>query len=450
MIITRKHLSRRTFLRGAGAVIGLPLLDAMLPAMGWAHGAARQPATRLCYVYVPNGMVMQNWKPAREGKDYELPLILRPLEPFREHLLVLSRLMCHNANALGDGPGDHARASASFLTGTHPRESGSDIRAGVSVDQVAAQALGGQTRLASLELGLEDTRMVGLCDAKYSCAYTSSISWRTPTTPLPPLTNPRHVFERLFGNIDTSLSPAAAARRARYRQSILDGAIDETRRLTGALGPADRRKLDEYLASIRDVEQSIARLEQRADSGLNPADLGMERPAGTPADYAEHSRLMYQLQALAFQADITRVSTLMVGRESSIRSYDQLGIPESHHQLSHHRNDPATLAKLTRIQTYHMSFFAQFIERLRSTPDGDASLLDRSMIVYGAGISDSNRHIHENLPALVLGKGNGALRTGRHIDYRRDTPVTNLHLALLDRLGVRPGRLGDSTGLLEI
>ena len=418
MIITRKHLSRRTFLRGAGAVIGLPLLDAMVPALGWAQGAARATPTRLCFVYVPNGMVMQDWTPAAEGRNFELTPILRPLERFKEQTLVLSNLMCHNANALGDGPGDHARASASFLTGAHPRESGSDILAGVSADQVAAQAIGRQTRLPSLELGLEDTRMVGLCDAKYSCAYTSSISWRTATTPLPPVTNPRHVFERLFGNVDTNLDRATAARRARYRQSILDGAIEQARSLNANVGlAADRRRIDEYLASIREVERSLERFQ-----GSAPANgPGMERPAGTPADYAEHSRLMYNLQALALQADQTRIITMMVGRESSIRSYDQIGIPESHHQLSHHRNDPAALAKLTRIQTYHMGFFAEFIAKLQATSDGDATLLDRSMIVYGAGISDSNRHLHDRLPVLVVGKGNGSLNfrpahqlTGEH------------------------------------
>jgi hypothetical protein len=445
MIVTRKHLSRRTFLRGAGAVIGLPLLDAMTPALGWARGAGREPPLRLCFVYVPNGMVMPNWTPATAGRRFELTPILKPLERFREHTLVLSGLMCHNANALGDGPGDHARASASFLTGAHPRESGSDLYAGVSADQLAAEAVGKSTRLRSLELGLEDTRMVGLCDAKYSCAYTSSISWRTPTTPLPPLTNPRHVFERLFGSGPT-LDPATAARRARRRQSILDGAVAETRRLAASVGPADRRKLDEYLTSIREVERGIERF--RA-AGRGPAP-SVERPVGTPADYAEHARLMFGLLALAFRADLTRVSTMMIGRESSIRSYDQIGIPESHHQLSHHRNDPATLDKLTRIQTYHMGFFAEFIGRLQSAGDGDGTLLDRCMIVYGAGISDSNRHVHERLPVLVVGKGNGSLKTGRHIDYRKDTPVTNLHLALLDRLNVRPGRLGDSTGLLEV
>jgi hypothetical protein len=390
-------------------------------------------------------MVMQDWTPVAQGRGFQFTPILRPLERFRDHTLVLSRLMCHNANPLGSGPGDHARASAAFLTGAHPRESGSDIFAGVSADQVAAQAIGNQTRFPSLELGLEDTRMVGLCDGKYSCAYTSSISWRTPTTPLPPLTNPRHVFERLFGNFDTNVDRATAERRARYRRSILDGAVEEARGLHASVGPADRRRLDEYLESIREVERGLERIQ-----GTSAGRPAIERPAGTPADYAEHSRLMYRLQALALEADFTRVITMMVGRESSIRAYDQIGIPESHHQLSHHRNDPAALAKLTRIQTHHLSFFAEFIARLHATPDGDRTLLDRSMIVYGAGISDSNRHIHENLPVLVVGKGNGRLTSSRHIDFQRDTPVANLHRALLDRIGVRPDRLGDSTGVLEI
>jgi hypothetical protein len=446
MILTRRHLSRRTFLRGAGAVIGLPLLDAMVPALGYAEGAARPAATRLCFVYVPNGMVMQDWTPAATGKNFEFTPILRPLQQFREQTLVLSHLSCHNANPLGSGPGDHARASASFLTGAHPRESGSDIFAGVSADQVVAQAIGDQTRFPSLEVGLEDTRMVGLCDGKYSCAYTSSISWRTPTTPLPPLTNPRHVFERLFGNVDANVDGATAERRARYRRSILDSAAEAARDLNASVGPADRRRIDEYLESIREVERGLERFQ-----GSNVASRpGIERPSGTPADYAEHSRLMYRLQALALEADLTRVITMMVGRESSIRAYDQIGIPESHHQLSHHRNDPAALAKLTKIQTYQLGFFAEFIARLQATQDGDATLLDRSMIVYGAGISDSNRHIHENLPVLVMGKGNGKLTSGRHIDFQRDIPVTNLHLALLDRMGARPERLGDSTGALEI
>lgn len=443
MIITRKHLSRRTFLRGAGALVGLPLLDAMVPALGRARAATPPPPTRLCFVYVPNGMVMPSWTPAGRGRDFAFTPILKPLEPFRDQTLVVSRLMAYNANALGDGGGDHARAAGSFLTGAHPRETGSDIRAGVSADQVAAAAIGRQTRLASLELGLEDQRVVGLCDGKYSCAYTSCISWRTPTTPLPPVPNPRDVFERLFGTADPG---PAAARRARYRRSILDGAAEEARHLKSDLGPADQRKLDEYLTSIREVERGIQQAE-RDGPARRPAG---GPPAGIPADPTEHARIMFELLALAFQADVTRVATMMVGRESSIRSYDHLGLPESHHQLSHHRNDPATLAKLVKIQTYHMGLFANLVAKLRATQDGDGTLLDRCMILYGAGIADSNRHTHENLPVLVVGRGNGSLKTGRHIDCGKDTPVTNLLLAMLDRVGVRPGRLGDSTGPLEV
>jgi hypothetical protein len=446
MIVTGKHLSRRSFLRSAGALIGLPLLDAMVPALAWARPANRNPPLRLGFVYVPNGMVMSNWTPATQGTIFAFPPILKPMEPFREHTLVLSGLMDHNANALGDGGGDHARAASSFLTGAHPRESGSDICAGVSADQLAAQALGGKTRLPSLELGLEDTRIVGQCDGNYSCAYTSTISWRTPRTPMPPMPNPRHVFERLFGNSDAQADPLAAARRARYRQSILDGVVEETRRLRSSVGETDRRKIDEYLTSIREVERSIQRAErERPEHG--PA---VERPPGIPADHTEHARLIFELLALAFQSDATRIATMMIGRESSIRSYDQIGIPEAHHQLSHHRNDPANLTKLTKIQTYHMGLFAKFIAKLQSTSDGDGSLLDRSMILYGAGIADSNRHTHEKLPILVVGKGNRSLRTGRHIDLGKNTPVTNVLLAMLDRVGVRPERLGDSTGVMEL
>jgi hypothetical protein len=448
MIVTGKHLSRRAFLRGTSALIALPMLDAMVPALASARAVVKQSPMRMCFVYVPNGMVMSNWTPKGVGREFEYSTILKPLEKFRNQTLIVSGLADQNANALGDGPGDHARAAASFLTGAHPRESGSDIHAGVSADQLVVQAIGHQTRLPSLELGLEDNRIVGLCDSKYSCAYTSTISWQTATTPLPPMANPRQVFDRLFGfgSADPGLPKDVAARRARYRQSILDGAMQETKALTAIVGPADRRKLDEYLTSVREIEKRIQRIAEE-EPVQKPA---MDRPAGTPADYSEHAGLIFDLLSLAFQADITRVSTMMIGRESSIRSYDQIGIPESHHQISHHRNDPANLAKLTKIQTYHVSLFAKFIEKLKSMKEGDGSVLDRSMILYGAGISDSNRHLHDKLPAAVVGGGLGASRMGQHIAYPSDVPVTNLLLTLLNQIDVRPDRLGDSTGPLVL
>jgi len=448
MIVTRKHLSRRAFLRGTSAAIALPFLDAMVPALASAQAAVKQSPLRMCFVYVPNGMVMSNWTPKGEGRDFELSPILKPLEKYRDQTLVVSGLADKNANALGDGPGDHARASASFLTGAHPRESGSDLHAGVSADQLVAEAIGHQTRLPSLELGLEDNRVVGLCDSKYSCAYTSTISWRTPTSPLPPVANPRQVFDRLFGfgSADAGLPKDVAERRARYRQSILDGAMQETRALSATVGPADRRKLDEYLMSVREIEKRIQRIAEE-DPVQKPA---IDRPAGTPADYSEHAGLIFDLLALAYQTDITRVSTMMIGRESSIRSYDQIGIPESHHQISHHRNDPANLAKLTKIQTYHVSLFAKFIDKLQSMKEGDGTVLDHSMILYGAGISDSNQHLHDKLPVAVVGGGLGASKTGQHVAYHKDVPVTNLLLTLLNQMGVRPDRLGDSTGALVL
>jgi hypothetical protein len=458
MIISGKHLSRRTFLRGASAMIGLPLLDAMVPALARAQSVAHTPPTRLCFVYVPNGVVMQNWTPTGQGAGFEFTPILRPLESFREHTLVLSGLMDHNANALGDGGGDHARAGASFLTGAHPRKTGgSNIHVGISADQVAADAIGTQTRLPSLQLGLDDSRTVGHCDSGYSCAYTNSISWRTASTPLPPQANPRHVFDRLFGNFDATLDAQTRARRARYRQSILDGAIGETQRLGAELGPDDRRKIEEYLTSIREIEQRIQRLEQQGAPTFPPPSTGggsgrgeLEQPAGIPVDFAEHARLMYDLQFLAFQADLTRVTTMMIGREGSVRTYEQIGVPEPHHPLSHHQNRAESLAKLTKINAYHVKLFAQFIAKLQATRDGDRTLLDRSLIVYGSAIADSNRHTHERLPVVVLGKGNNTITSGRHINYQRNTPLTNLYLALLERMNVRPERLGDSTGLLEI
>jgi hypothetical protein len=439
MFVTRKHLSRRTLLRGLGTAIALPCLDAMTPAFATAASAAATKATRLAFVYIPNGAVMRDWTPATAGAGWELTPILKPLEAWRSDMFVLTGLADHNGNALGDGGGDHARAAASFLTGVHPfKTAGSDIHCGISADQIVASRLANVTRLPSLELGCDDSRIVGSCDTGYSCAYTNNISWRGPDSPMPPETNPRLVFERLFGAEDYSLDPATRARRAEYRKSILDLARERTQKLMGDLGSADRRKVDEYLYAIRAVEKRIATAETD-NRNITPS---IEKPSGIPITYTDYLKLMYDLQVIAFQADLTRVSTTMVGREGSIRVYTEAGVPDPHHPLSHHRNNPESLAKLTKINTLHTELLAYFIGRLKATPDGDGTLLDHSMVVYGGGISDSNRHIHENLPVLLFGRGGGGLKPGRHIVYDKQPPVTNLYLTLMDRMGVKPGPIG--------
>jgi hypothetical protein len=441
--ITRKHLSRRTVLRGIGATVALPVLDAMTPALARAGGTR---PVRLAFTYVPNGVTLADWTPKGTGAVYELSRILRPLAPFKDDLLVLSGLAAKNANALGDGPGDHARAGACFLTGVHPRKTaGADILSGVSVDQVAAQAVGGETRLPSIELGCEESRTVGNCDSGYSCAYTNSISWRTATTPMPPETNPRSAFERLFGLEDVALSPEERARRARRRKSILDVVGERTRRLVAGLGPSDRRKMDEYLYAIREIERQLERAEK---DGLE-VPPGVEKPAGIPATFAEYVKLMFDMQVVAFQADITRVATMMIGREGSLQTYPEIGVPDSHHPLTHHRGQPDFVEKVTKINTYHAELFAHFLARLRATPDVEGTLLDNTMIVYGSAISDGDKHTHDDLPVLLVGGGGGRLRPGRHLVYPRDTPLTNLYLTLLDGMGVRPESVGDSTGRLE-
>jgi len=448
MILTGKHIHRRHFLKGVGVALALPMLDAMVPAtFGQALKAvAAKSPQRLSFVYVPNGIVMDNWTPTTEGADFALPSILQPLASHRQQLSVITGLMDHQAEALGDGGGDHARAGASYLTGSHPyKTGGSDIYAGVSADQVAAKQLGQKTRLPSIEVGLDDNRTVGHCDSGYSCAYTNSISWQGPSTPLPPEANPRLLFERLFGDFDPSVSAETRARRALYRKSILDSATDETSKLMGAVGAADKHKLDEYLTTIREVELRI----EQAEKNPAPADPGMEKPSGIPSDFSEHAKILYDLQVLAFQADLTRVATMMMGREGSVRTYEQIGVPDPHHPLSHHRGRTESLVKLTKINTYHVELFAHFLDRLKNTPDGDGTLLDHSMIVYGCGISDSDKHLHYDLPVLLAG-GGGGLRGNRHFSVEQNTPITNLYLSLLDRMDVHADTLGDSTGKLEI
>lgn len=443
MMITRKHISRRTLLKGLGTAVALPMLDAMTPALS----AAPKAPVRLAFLYVPNGVANINWwTPEGTGRDFKFSRLLKPLESLREDLFVLTGLDDHNGNALGDGPGDHGRAGASFLSGVHCKKTaGADIQAGISADQVAAQLIGNQTRFASLELGCEDSRTVGNCDSGYSCAYTNSISWRTPTTPNPPEINPRMAFERLFGTEDLSLAPEVRARRAAYRKSILDFVREDTQKLVGTLGPSDKRKMDEYLFAVREIEKRIETAEKE-NRNINP---GIEKPAGIPVTFTEYVRLMTDIQMVAFQTDLTRVSTLMFAREGSMRVYPELNIPDPHHPLTHHRNNQEWIEKVAQINTYHVSLFAEYLKRLKATKDGDGSLLDHSMIMYGAGLSDGNKHDHENLPILLAGRGDGSLKPGRHLVFKPGVPLTNLYLTLLDRMGARADKIGDSTGKIE-
>jgi len=442
-MMTGKRLSRRTLLRGIGAAIALPALDAMTPAFAASRLTSASPR-RMAFVYVPNGIIMKDWTPAGAGADFEFSRILKPLEPHRQNLLVLSGLTHNTGRALGDGPGDHARAAASFLTGVHPKKTaGADIQAGVSVDQIAAQKIGHATRFASLELGCEDGRLVGNCDSGYSCAYSNSLSWRATATPMPPEVNPRAVFERLFG--DASETPEVRAKRLNYNKSILDFVAEDTQRLKGGLGRTDRRKLDEYLDAVREIEQRI----EGAEHDSKEFVPSIEKPSGVPVEFADHVKLMFDLMTLAFQADLTRISTFMICREGSTRTYREIGISDAHHPLTHHRGNPEWIEKVAKINCFHMEQFAYFVGKLRSTPDGDGTLLDRVMIVYGSGLADGNEHTHHDLPVVLAGSGNGALRPGRHVLYPKETPMTNLYVAMLDHMGITPEHIGDSTGELE-
>ncbi len=446
MIVTGRHLPRRTFLKSLSTAIALPYLDAMRPAFASASGvdASARHVQRLIFTYIPNGVTMEAWTPAIAGAGFEYTRILKPLEAFRDRTLVLSGLAHKNAYALGDGPGDHARAAACYLTGVHPKKTaGADIKNGVSVDQIAAQHLGASTRFPSLELGCDDSRTVGNCDSGYSCAYTNSLSWRSETAPNPPETNPRLVFERLFGSFDAGLDPQTRARRQDSRRSVLDLVTGRTSELVKTLGTSDRRKVDEYLSSIREVERRI----QVAEQDMTDLPEGLEKPTGIPVTYDDYVSLMFDLQVLALQADLTRVVTMMMGREGSMRTYPEIGVPDPHHPLTHHRNTPEWIEKVTQVNTFHMGLFARFVEKLQATPDGDGSLLDQSTIVYGSGIADGDKHTHEDLPVLLVG-GSG-FKMGRHVQYPADTPMTNLYLTVLDRVGVRPDAIGDSTGRID-
>ena len=445
MIITHLALPRRTVLRGLGAALALPLLDAMVPALSALGKTAANPVRRLGFVYIPNGAIMERWTPAVEGAAFELSPSLAPAAAFRDQMVVVSGLTNAMAESMGDGNGGHSRASAVALTGVHPKwTEGADLLAGTSVDQFAAAELGTKTPLRSLELAIDVNYMVGNCENGYSCAYLNTISWRTPTRPNPMENNPRAVFERLFGDGGSAAERLAETRRDR---SILDWVRTDVRRLQRELGSGDQRRVDEYLDSIREVERRIQAAEaQSADPSLELPD----RPVGIPNGYEEHVKIMFDLLTLAYRADVTRVFTFMLGREVSNRAYTNIGIPDPHHGISHHQNDPEKIAKIAKINTYHMQLTASFLEKLRTTPDGDGSLLDHSLIVHGGGMSNPNEHSYVGLPMVVFGGGSGQLEGGRHLKFPVETPVANLYLSLLDKVGCPTETLGDSTGQLNL
>src|SRR5712691_4151789 len=410
MTIFKKAIPRRTVLKVAGAALALPLLDAMVPAFAGPTDTAAKPAIRMGFMYVPNGIILNKWTPDTEGANFEMTPILEPLTPFRDRFLVLSGLDQKNANMLpGEGGAFHSRATATFLTGVHPKPTeGVDMRGGVSVDQIAAKELGKQTQLASLEMCLDPVEAAGVCEPQYTCAYMNTISWRTPTTPMPMEDHPRVVFERLFGDSETT-DPAARRARIEEDRSLLDSLTEGVARFRSTLAPSDRPKLGEYLDAVRDVERRIQLAEQQSARELPT----LERPAGgVPGSFEDHAKLMMDLQVLAFQTDLTRVITFMIAHDRSPRSYPEIGIPEAHHALSHHRGDPASIAKLVQLNTYHVNLFKYYLDKLRSTPDGDFGRLDHSMIVYGAGIADGNLHTEDNLPKLLLGGGAGHIKSG--------------------------------------
>jgi hypothetical protein len=437
MMITRNPIGRRTLLRGLGASVALPLLESMMPSAKAAEAAAAA-RKRLQVLYLPNGMVMQNWKPVEMGENYVMSTTLKPLEPFRDRFMVIKGLDHAMAEAMGDGAGDHARCCATFLTGVHIKKSDHELVCGASMDQLVAKRFGEQTQIASMELGLDAPSMVGSCDSGYSCAYNNTMSWTGPQTPLPITVNPREVFERLFG--DGDLADAATRRNQMLLQaSLLDFVADDAKRFAGKLGANDRRKIEEYMESIRDVERRIQKAEA---AGAETALPQMARPSGIPESYSEYARMMIDLQVLAMQADLTRVGTFMFGRESGARSYPETGVADGHHPLSHHGNNPEKMANLTKINTYHVEQVAYYFKKMSETKDGEASLLDSTMVLAGAALADPNRHDHRDLPIIL---GGGLVKGNRHIDAK-SVPMTNLMLTMMDMLGVHEEKLGDSSG----
>jgi len=439
------QIPRRTFLRGVGTVMALPLLEAMLPQSVLAATPAKKAPVRMAFFYVPNGVHLPAWHPGGQtGPLGQLPETLQPLTSAKDYVTVMTGLTCDKARPNGDGAGDHARSASAFLTGCQPRKTpGADIKVGISVDQYAAQQVGKNTRFASLELGCERGAQAGNCDSGYSCAYSSNIAWSTENTPVAKEVDPRLVFDRLFGNGNNVEMAETRQRRDRYQKSILDFVLEDAKTLQTRLGVKDQQKLDEYFTGVREIEKRVELAGRTID-----VPKGFTPPTGIPQEYADHIKLMLDMLVLAFQADQTRVATFMFANEGSNRSYKQINVPEGHHDLSHHGKDPGKQAKLQLINRFHMEQFAYFVEKLRSIPEAGGTVLDNSMLLYGSGISDGDRHNHDDLPILMVGKGGGKINAGRHILYPENTPLNNLFLSMLDVMQVPVHSLGDSTGRL--
>ena len=439
-------IPRRTFLKGMGTLMALPLLEAMLPLSAMAT-SYKVRTTRMAFLFVPNGMSMPQWTPTSEGFGFAIPEVLQPLKPLEGQFSVLTGLSQRNAFALGDGPGDHARSAAAWLTGVHPKKTaGADIKAAISADQVAAVKLGHLTPFASIEIGCERGAEAGNCDSGYSCAYSSNISWRGEATPMAKEINPRLVFERLFGKGDKNESLESRVLRSRYNHSVLDFVMEDASRLRTQLGDRDQKKLDEYFTAVREIEERLAKFDKAT---ANVGTGGVRIPSGVPHDYSDHIRLMGDMMILAFQADLTRVATFMFANEGSNRSYPMIGVPEGHHDMSHHGTDAMKLKKKEQIDQFHVAQLAYILEKMSAIKEPEGSLLDNSMVVYGGGIGDGDRHNHDDLPILIAGKGGGTIKQGVHAVYPNGTPLNNLFLSMLDRMGVPTETLGDSTGKLQ-
>ncbi len=447
--MNRKPILRRTMLRGLGTAISLPLLEAMLPTSRAAAAAAQTPPLRMMFFMVPNGAHMPAWTPSTQGPGFALPATLEPLQKHREYVSVFSGLTLDGARDHGDGAGDHARSGASFLTGAHPRKTdGADIKSSVSVDQVAAQAIGSKSRFASLELGIDGSAQAGNCDSGYSCAYSSNLAWRNESSPLAKENDPSAVFDRLFGNGDSASEGKNRAARIERRKSVLDFVLDDAKALQTRLGTADKRKLDEYLYAVRDVENRMThsdKLKVGEDGVPNIA-----RPAGIPRDWSEHCKLMMDMTALAIRSDATRILTFMFGNEGDNKGYPQIGVPEGHHELSHHGKSEEKQAKVQKINHFHMQHFAYLLDHFTGVEEAGSQLLDNCLILYGSGISDGDRHNHDDLPIMMVGKGGGRIKKPAHLQYPKDTPLCNLYLWMLNQVGVKADSFGDSTGVLKV